>query len=161
VALKIKGGTKKMKILKFNGQLIDIMGEKDARANWETALGLKAYSGHQNTEEGITLMEVVDESKAQKYLDHPQVEVLTPEQADTLVADKMDKVTYKVTSEGIMGANLNKKVTDGILDVDAMKSEWNEQQELEYLYNQGISGIKKSEFKAKRFKVEEKTLSKS
>jgi len=138
-----------MKILKFNGQLIDIMGEKDARANWETALGLKAYSGHQNIEEGIT------------YLDHPQVEVLTPEQADTLVADKMDKVTYKVTSEGIMGANLNKKVTDGILDVDAMKSEWNEQQELEYLYNQGISGIKKSEFKAKRFKVEEKTLSKS
>jgi hypothetical protein len=140
-----------MKILKFNGQLIDIMGEKDARANWEIALGLKAHSGHQNTEEGISLMEVVDEAKAQKYLNHPQVEVLTPEQADTLIAAKMDKVTYKVTSENLMGANLNKKIADGTLDIDQMNPAWNEQEELEYLYNQGISGIKKSEFKAKRF----------
>jgi hypothetical protein len=133
-----------MKILKFTGQLIDIMGE-DSRKNWLRDLGLKYHRGHQSPEDEITLMEVVDESKCQKYLNHLNVDVITPGQANQIIQEKMDKVTYKVTSEALMSANINKKVTENSLDLEKALPEWDDQQELEYLYNSGISGIKRIE----------------
>ena len=137
-------------ILKFEGQLKDIMGE-DARKNWEKECGLRFYPGHQNPEEGITLMEVIDESKATKYFALSGVEILTVEQATLVIAEKMDKTVYRRYDDALYGANIQKKITDGSLDIDLMQADWTDQQELEFLYNAGVSGIKRQEFIAPRF----------
>jgi len=141
-----------MKILKFTGQLEDVMGE-DARKTWDKDLGLKFHSGHQNVEEGITLMEVIDETKCQKYFSMENVEEITPAQANATITEKMDKVTHKVTSDNLMGANLREKSKDkSKLDLDEMLPEWTEEHELDFLYKKGISGIKKNVRVVKKFK---------
>ena len=140
-----------MKILKFTGQLSDIMGE-DARKDWAKECGLKFHNGHQNAEEGITLMEVTDETKANKYFALDGVEVLNETQADLVVAEKMDKVSYKKYDNELYGANINEKSKDkSKLDLDAMLPEWTEQEELKHLYDLGISGIKKDDVKFVKF----------
>jgi len=139
-----------MKILKFTGQLSDVMGE-DARKDWAKECGLKFHNGHQNAEEGITLMEVTDEEKANKYFALEGVEVLNETQADKVVAEKMDKVNYKKYDNELYGANIQSKISKGLLDIDVLLPEWTEKQELEYLYNSGISGIKKDDVKVKKF----------
>jgi len=141
-----------MKILKFTGQLSDIMGE-DASKNWTKECGLKFHNGHQNAEEGITLMEVIDEEKASKYYELVGVEVLNETQADVVVAEKMDKVSYKKYDNELYGANIQSKISKGLLDIDVLLPEWTDQQELECLYNSGISGIKKDDVKVKKFTV--------
>jgi hypothetical protein len=141
-------------ILKFTGQLSQIMGEEARLRSWEDAIGLKYTQGHQSMsgEVPVTLMEVVDTEKAQKYLNHPSVEILTEDDADLILTEKMDKVTYKKYDDALYGANIQKKIQDGTLDIDAMRPEWTDQKELEYLYNLGISGIKRHEHKTKKFK---------
>lgn len=139
-----------MKILKFTGQLIDIMGD-DARKNWEKDCGLKFHEGHQNTEEHIILMEVINEIKALKYYDLTGVEIIDEFQANIILVEKMDKINYKKYDDALYGANIQKKITDNILNIDEMLPTWTEQEELEYLYNQGISGIKKNEVVVKKF----------
>jgi len=139
-----------MKILKFTGQLSNIMGA-DASKNWTKECGLKFHNGHQNTEEGITLMEVIDEEKANKYYALVGVEVLNETEADLVVAEKMDKVSYKKYDNELYGANIQSKISKGLLDIDVLLPEWTEKQELEYLYNSGISGIKKDDVKVKKF----------
>lgn len=140
-------------ILKFNKSLLEIMG-KDARKDWEPECGLRYYQGHQLIKDdiSITIMEVVDTEKAQKYLNHPSVEILTEDDADLILTEKMDKVTYKKYDDALYGANIQKKIQDGTLDIDAMRPEWTDQKELEYLYSLGISGIKRHEYKTKKFK---------
>jgi len=140
-----------MKILKFTGQLSDIMGE-DASKNWSKECGLKFHSGHQNVEEGITLMEVTDETKASKYFALDGVEVLNETEANATIVTKMDKSQYKVTSETLMGANINESAKDTTkLDLDEMLPEWTEQEELDFLYKKGISGLKKTNVFAEKF----------
>jgi len=140
-----------MKILKFTGQLSDIMGE-DARKDWLKECGLKFHNGHQNSEEGITLMEVTDEEKASKYFALDGVEVLNETQANATIVTKMDKSQYKVTSETLMGANINELAKDtSKLDLDEMLPEWTEQEELDFLYKKGISGLKKTNVFAEKF----------
>ena len=147
------------KILKFNGQLIDVMGETDAHANWKTELGLIVQSGHQHTEdeEYFTLMEVVDERLCQKYLDNfPGVEVLTVAEANTVITTKF-KPKHSIYNDTIMGVNLTEKLSKqkeaeeklevivNEVKLDEMLPEWTIEQEAEYLYNKGISGIKKKD----------------
>jgi hypothetical protein len=139
-----------MRILKFTGELLNIMGD-DARKNWEKDLGLKFYPGHQNAQEEITLMEVIDEAKASKYVALSGVEVLTVEQANLVIAEKMDKTTFRRYDDALYGANIQKKIADGSLDIDLMQPDWTDQQELEFLYNAGVSGIRKQDFVAPRF----------
>jgi hypothetical protein len=139
-----------MRILKFTGELLNIMGE-DARKNWEKDLGLKFYPGHQNTQEDITLMEVIDETKAAKYVALSGVEVLTVEQANLVIVEKMDKTIFRRYDDALYGANIQKKIADGSLDIDLMQPDWTDQQELEFLYNAGVSGIRKQDFVAPRF----------
>jgi FlaA1/EpsC-like NDP-sugar epimerase len=155
-----------MKILKFTGQLLDVMGD-DAHKDWLKVLGLKFHSGHQTEDGKITLMEVVDESKCAKYMDLAGVEVLTPAEANALIAEQMDREDYIITSESIVSANLlhsleklkeaklkGKDVKSlGLLDMDEMPSDWDEQQELKYLYDKGISGIKKTKKVSHRFGI--------
>jgi hypothetical protein len=137
-------------VLKFNGQLLDVMGD-DARKNWERDLGLKFHGGHQNAAEGITLMAVIDETKASKYFGLSEVEVLTVEQANQVIAEKIDAITFLRYDDALYGANIQKKIADGSLDIDLMQPDWTDQQELEFLYNAGVSGIKRQEFVAPRF----------
>ena len=140
-------------ILKFNGQLIDIMGEEDTRKkHWLNDLGLKASPDYQYDEDGETfsLMEVVDETKCQKYFNHPRVEVLTVDEANIVIDEKF-KPRYKIYNNSLFSANLNTKLSQQLangtknIDLDAMSSNWTENQESEYLYSKGISGIKKIE----------------
>jgi hypothetical protein len=139
-----------MKILKFTGQLVDLMG-LDARKNWEKDCGLRFSSGHQNAEEETTLMEVIDEEKTAKYFALSEVEVLTVGQANLVIAEKMDKTIFRRYDDALYGANIQKKIADGSLDIDLMQPDWTDQQELEFLYNAGVSGIKRQEFVAPRF----------
>lgn len=130
-------------ILKFNGQLLDIMGE-DARAtNWEAVTGLSATDIRQQMEddEHFTLIKVVDEEKASKYMHHEKVDVLTVAEANAVIDSFSEK--YKIYNENLMAANLNAKIAAGTIDVDDMLPDWTDQQEAEFLYNKGISGIKK------------------
>lgn len=136
-------------ILIFEGQLRDIMGE-DARKNWEEECGLRFEQGHQSGD-GMTLFEVVNVSKASKYLVDERVTEITVSEADLLLAEKCDRINYKVTSEALMGANINSKAVAGVLDLDAMDPNWSEQQELEFLYNSGVSGIERKEIVIKKF----------
>ncbi len=139
-----------MRILKFTGELLNIMGE-DARKSWEKECGLHFYPGHQNSDEEITLMEVIDEAKAAKYYDMLGVEILTVEQANLVIAEKMDKTTFRRYDDALYGANIQKKIADGSLDIDLMQPDWTDQQELGFLYNAGVSGIRKQDFVAPRF----------
>jgi len=150
------------KILKFNGQLIDVMGEKDARCSWGKELGLGVKHIPQmskrdgDTDEEFTLMEVVDESKCQKYLNHPDVEVLTVAEANAVIAEKF-KPKYSIYNDTIAGINLTEKmnqqkekkangeVVENKINFDEMLPEWTPAQEAEYLYNKGISGIRRIE----------------
>lgn len=129
-------------ILKFNGQLIDIIGE-DARAtNWEAVTGLSATDIRQQMDdEHFTLIKVVDEEKSNKYINHPDVETLTVAEANAVLDTISDK--YKIYNENLMAANLNAKIATGTINVDDMLPDWTDQQEAEFLYNKGISGIKK------------------
>lgn len=140
-----------MKILKFTGNLLDIMGD-DARKIWKKDCGLKFHDGHQSGEEEITLMEVIDEVKASKYYELEGVEVINETQANEILTAKMDKISYKKYDEALYGANIQKKIKDSVLDIDKMLPEWTEEQELEHLYNIGISGIKRKEIVVKKFK---------
>lgn len=146
-----------MKILKFEGYLLDIMGE-EARGDWEKECGLKFHNGQQTEDSTVTLLEVIDESKAIKYMSHPNVEVLTGVEANAYLVKNIDKLRYEVTSESLMSANINQlssNVAD--LDLSEMSPEWDEQQELDFLYKKGISGIKKNEVITKKFLEEDLT----
>ena len=130
-------------VLKFNGQLIDIMGE-DARAtNWEDVTGLSATDIRQHMEKdnGFTLVRVIDNEKASKYINNKKVDILTLEEANTVIDTIPSK--YKIYNENLMATNLNSKVSKGVIDLDEMLPDWTDQQEAEFLYNKGISGIKK------------------
>ena len=139
-----------MKILKIEGNLIDILGD-DARKNWEKECGLKFHNGHQNIKENIILLEVIDEEKASKYYNLDGIEIIDEFQANVVLAEKMDKTTYKKYDEALYGANIQKKITDESLNIDEMLPEWSEEEELKYLYNKGISGIKKEEIIIEKF----------
>jgi len=140
-----------MKVLKFTGELLDIMVE-DARKNWSKDCGLKFHNGHQNAEDQITLMEVIDESKASKYYKLEGVEILNEEQANEILTTKMDRIIYKKYDEALYGANIQKKIGDATLDIDKMLPSWTDQEELEHLYSKGISGIKRKEIVVEKFK---------
>jgi len=51
-----------------------------------------------------------------------------------------------------MGANINESAKDTTkLDLDEMLPEWTEQEELDFLYKKGISGLKKTNVFAEKF----------
>lgn len=139
-----------MKILKFTGDLADIMGE-DSRGYFEKDLGLKFHEGHQNLEEKITLFEVVDEEKAEKYINHKLVEVLDENEANELLTNYMDKMTYKKYDGDLYRVNLQQKTDAGIVNLDLMLPEWTDQEELEFLYSKGLSGIKRTVIIVEKF----------
>ena len=129
-------------ILKFNGQLLEIMGEDSRASNWEGVTGLSTTEICQQMDnEPFALIKVVDEEKANKYMQHEKVDILTVEEANAIIDTFPDK--YKIYNENLMAANLNSKVSQGLIDLDEMLPDWTDQQEAEFLYNKGISGIKK------------------
>ena len=139
-----------MKILKFTGNLADIMGD-DSRGSFGKDSGLKYYEGHQNLVKKITLFEVVDEEKAKKYINHKQVETLDEIQANEILFSDMDKILYKKYDGDLYRVNLQQKTDIGIVNLDLMLPEWTEQQELDFLYNKGLSGINKKEIIVEKF----------
>ena len=141
-----------MIILKFTGNLVDTMGD-NARGDFEKDLGLKFHNGHQNIEEGITLLEVIDEQKAEKYINHKLVEVLDENQANQLLISNMDKIVYKKYDDALYGANINHLIGLGTLNIDELLPVWTDQQELDFLYNKGISGINKKQIIVEKFQA--------
>lgn len=142
-----------MKILKFNGNLRDIMGE-DAVLN-PVLCGLAYYDGHQDVAEDgsiVTLMEVIDETLALKYEQSKFVEVLDENSADIVLVEMESKIKYKVVDHSLYSANINQLVLSNELDLKKMDVAWSNTEELEYLYNIGISGIVKKQKSVKKYK---------
>lgn len=125
----------------FKNYLLNIMGE-DAR-HWEVT-GL-SYAEHKFfPETGYTIAKIDDYEKAKKYESNKNVEILTLEQANAKI-DELYVPEYSIYNEGLVNANLNQKIAKGDINLDEMQPDWTQQQEAEWLYKKGISGIRISE----------------
>lgn len=134
-----------MRYIKIEGNLLDILGE-DARST-ERETGLRFMPEYQFLDSDIptSLGMIVDEEKAQKYFNYANVTILNTIQDFNTEIDNLFIPKYTIYNEGLMNANLNQKVTNGTINLDEMQPDWTSQQEAEWLFNQGISGIRKSE----------------
>ena len=121
------------------GNLINIFGEDVTKTNKEIRekLGIDLINISQKMINGVmeSLIEVVNDSK----LPIDNYVLLTKEQANQYITDNF--ISYSIKNESLMAANINSKIADGTLYVNDMSSEWTTEQELEFLYNAGISGI--------------------
>lgn len=133
-----------MRYLKVEGSLLDVFG--DAVRDTD-GMGIMFFPLYQFICEGqsISLGTIVDETKAQKYFNYAGVTILETITDFNSEIDNAFIPQYNIYNEGLMNANLNQKVTDGTIDLNEMLPEWTPQQESEWLYNQGVSGISKSE----------------
>lgn len=134
-----------MRYVKIQGNLLDVLGE-DARLT-EKEIGLRFMPEYQflDGDIPISLGMIVDEEKAQKYFNLQDVAILESKEAFNKEIDRLHLPIYTIYNEGLMNANLNQNVTSGMINLDEMQPDWTPQQEAEWLFNQGISGIRKSE----------------
>ena len=134
-----------MKYIKIQGNLLDVLGE-DARLT-EKETGLRFTPEYQFLDGDIptSLGMIVDEEKVQKYFNLQGITILESKENFNQEIDRLHIPTYTIYNEGLMNANLNQKVTSGIINLDEMQPDWTPQQEAEWLFSQGISGIRKSE----------------
>jgi len=133
-------------ILHFKKQLLEIMGD-DARCTWSEELGIGGNIQQYN-DATDTFMQVIDEAKAAKYINHADVDALTEAEADAVI-DTLFVAEYSVSSEALMSANLTQKVNNNTISLDDISATATKQEELKFLYDAGISGITKSERSAK------------
>lgn len=132
-----------MKYLLFKKNLLQVMGENARKDFLEFGLDIKPMYQFPQGEEVYTIAKIVDENRAMGYMVHPDCEVLSLMEANAKI-DELYVPRYFVKNEVLMGASLNQKVLDGTISLDEMSPDWSEEQELEWLYNNGVSGIKKS-----------------
>lgn len=117
----------------------------------ENALGISS----QNAELGVgkvtqmmvgvvthSFIEVLDASN--KFLVKLGLGVLTKNEANAIIATEFEPA-YSIKNEGLMNANINQLVTKDILDLESFDGVWDEQHELQELYEKyNVSGITKS-----------------
>jgi len=133
-----------MKILKLNGNLIDIMGE-NIKKNFTKLYGITGKTEHQNLRNGknYSLLKVTDESKSIGLERHSLVEVLTETQANLLIDTDFDE-EYYIYSESLVSASLSQKIKKDEINLDEMLPEWSRTQAAKWLFEKGISGIQKT-----------------
>ena len=121
------------------GNLINIFGEDITKTNKEIRekLGIDLINISQKMINDVmeNVIEVVDESKLviDNYV------LLTKEQANQYITDNF--ISYSIKNESLMAANINSKIADETINIDDMSADWSTEQELEFLYNAGVSGI--------------------
>lgn len=134
-----------MKFIKVKGHLLDVLGE-DARLT-EEKIGISFVPQYQflNKQIPISLGVITNEKLASKYYNYKNVSILDNiSEANKIIDDEFIS-TYTIYNEGLMSANLNQKVANGTINLDEMQPGWTPQQEAEWLYKQGISGIRASQ----------------
>lgn len=127
-------------IAHFKSDIINIMSGDHARGNWEE-LGLgKDIKQFNNAAD--TLINIVDMDKF-IYSNHPNVELVTETRANQIIGELFVAI-YSLKNEPLMNANLTQKIQNNEIDLNQMNPEWSNQEELEWLYINSISGIVKS-----------------
>lgn len=143
-----------MKYLKVVGSLTDLFLSRElalkATSGVSNSTGLKYSGGRQNAKKGVTMFEIEDEDRASKYMKIGEV-FDTTESANKCLSKEFDEKVYSITSEVIVGANLNQLIANGQIDLSVMDADWTEQEELEFLYNNGVSGITIVELVTKKY----------
>ena len=142
-----------MKYIKINAKnLYDVVTDEEKEKsdeNWRKMiknLGIKILPDFQFIKENIHLGLVKDYNLANKKLvDNPNVEFFdTKEEFDNYI-NQYYKIKYLVRNESLMNANLNQKIQEGVINLDEIKVDWTDQEELKWLYEKGISGIQKKD----------------
>lgn len=134
-----------MKFIKIQGNLLDILGEDARLTEKETGLRFTPEYQFLDGDTPTSLGMIIDEEKAQKYFNFENVTILQTKEDFNKEIDRLHIPTYTIYNEGLMNANLNQKVSSSAINLDEMQSDWTPQQEAQWLFNQGISGIRKSE----------------
>lgn len=129
--------------LLFNKSLLEIMGANARKSFY--SFGLEILPKYQFLVDGVTktIAKILDENKASEYINNSNCVLLTLQEANSKI-DELHMFDYSIENEAIYSADINKKVAESILDLALIDGSWTIQQELEWLYNQGIVGIKKS-----------------
>jgi len=140
--------------IKIEGMLGDILGDDLARSNWKVTLGLNMTTQVLDDDICITYFEVINEEIfTEKASDFSFITEMSDLQS---IIDDIESKNYDFfikSNEGLMTANMNFLLTKGELDFDEMSVLLTEQEELEYLFNKGCSGItKERKFKTQHLK---------
>ena len=129
--------------LLFNKNLLQIMGEHARKSFADQGLHIQPKYQYKIGNQVITIAKIIDETKAAKYINHPDCTLLTLAEANAKI-DEYHSYTYSVSNEALYNADISKKINDGTLDTSKISAKWSKQQELKYLHSQGVLGIKKS-----------------
>lgn len=131
--------------LKISGNLVDILGEK-ARGDIEGECGLLISPLYQCIQDGVlvSIAKIVDEQKANEYIQHPDVEILsTVEEVNNVINNYFsEEYTLSDSTALLLSLQLSGKTVSDIPGYDVNKP-MEHQDNLEALYNAGLSGIRK------------------
>jgi hypothetical protein len=104
----------------------------------------RCNSTWQDSAKGVEYRILIEESKLDEYKAMDGVTVyddLATGQAAIDAEFGEPEAYYKEENTALMQANINAKLKAA--DLDEMQADWTNQQELEFLYDKGISGISK------------------
>ena len=109
------------------------------RENWNKGIeGVDKNKGHQgtnkNTNKTETLFKLTDVTKVVNY---PHTEILNIENSQNYINVTWTDYSYNCYNQALLQATISKA------DLTQLTAEMTEQEELEQLYNQGVSGINK------------------
>ena len=133
------------KFLIFNDEICNIMPSEDLRTNWKDKLGLEIKAQTTHKDPIISIFEVIDENKAFKYFNHPKVTIIDETQIKQTVDQLFsDYPEYALTDSTALLIDLQ---LSGLTDVPGYNKNkpLTSQENLQVLYNAGLSGIIKRE----------------
>lgn len=134
------------RFLVFNDEPCKIMAEEDLRTNWETVLGLKLQIQALHKSPFITIFEIIDEQKAQKYISHPKVTIVEGLSAVNALIENLfsDFKEYALTDSTALQVSMTMsgiQNASGISGFNA-KEAFNSQSNLKALHSAGLCGIR-------------------
>lgn len=127
-----------MSVAYFEKSLLEHLGEQ-ARGSF-IPLGLSNDDIIQTDNNGnlVSFIKIIGDFDKTKC-----TEVITETEANTRLK-ALYKPTYEITNPNVMSATMTALISNGTINVAEMKPEWTDQQENEWLYNKGVSGITKN-----------------
>ena len=128
------------------GNLNDYFGDEISSMTakqTEDKFGFVLSAGYQKTvgNDFVSIFKLTNIEKVSTIATENGMEILTKEQANAYISTNFK--SFSVKNEALMNANLTKKINDESIDIEEMLPNWTTEQELEFLYNNGISGIMK------------------
>ena len=134
------------KFLVIYDNLSAVFQEEDLRINWETVLGLKVFPECQALHQTppVTVFEIVDPTKAAKYLNHPKAQVVegVPQINTVLTELFSDFEEYTLIDSAALTLDWELSGKPPIAGYDA-KQPINAQMNLKALETAGMGGIKR------------------